>query len=489
MASVGKHRGAYRVQIMISGRRAVLRLPGVDKKAAEGFARHLESLNAANLAGTAPRAETAAWLGSLPDATHDKLVKIGLVESRVPIDLPKEWTLGELLARFFTERKDAKESTRLVWGNARRNLESYFGADKLLSEITAADADAFRIHLAGMSEKRGRRGSAKRLGENTIRKRISIAKQFFRLAVRSKWIAENPFADQRGLAIGGQHDRAEVLSPEEYRRVVEACPDREWRLIIALSRYGGLRCPSEHLALTWDCVDWEKRLLTVRSPKTEHHSGRGERLVPIFDEVLAPLEECDHAAPEGARAIITRYRDAGVNLRTQFQKILRRAGVEEWPRLFHAMRATRQTELARVLPIDHVCRIMGNSPLIASRHYLSMSAEDYEQARESCTQKCTQHLSETAGNDGKRTKQNRPKNAKNPGETEVFALSGMDDTGLETTSFPAGKVGISESMHSVMHSLARDADLAALVARLVEIWPSLDASERTKVDEVLSAPR
>lgn len=169
----------------------------------------------------------------------------------------------------------------------------------------------------------------------------------------------------------------------------------------------------------------------VRLPKTEHHSGRGERLVPIFDELLAPIEKCDHAAPEGARAIITLYRDAGVNLRTQFQKILRRAGVEEWPRLFHAMRATRQTELARVLPIDHVCRIMGNSPLIASRHYLSMSAEDYEQARIALPQILPQQVQEPAGNDGKRTKQNRPKNAKNPGKTEVFALSGMDDTGLE----------------------------------------------------------
>jgi integrase len=431
MASVSKHEGAYRVQIVLDRKRLAIRLPGIDQRTAEAFARHIDALNSARLAGAAPRADTAAWLGSLPDSTHAKLVKIGLAEPRVPIEPPKEWTLGELLARFFEERKDAKASTRLVWGNARRNLEAFFGADKVLSEITAADADSFRIHLARMSEKRGRKGKAKRLGENTIRKRISIAKQFFRLAVRSKWISENPFADQKGLAIGGQHDRAEVLSPEEYRRVLAACPDREWRLIIALSRYGGLRCPSEHLALTWDCVDWEKRLLTVRSPKTEHHSGRGERLVPIFDELLAPLDECFHAAPEGARAIITRYRDAGVNLRSQFQKILRRAGVTEWPRLFHAMRATRQTELARVLPIDHVCRILGNSPLIASRHYLSMSADDYEQARLALTQILTQQVQEPAGIDAHFDALGRPGNAKNPGKTEVFARSGMDDTGLE----------------------------------------------------------
>ena len=431
MASVSKHLGAFRVQVVIGDKRHDLRLPGIDKRTAEAFARHVDALNSAKLAGSAPRADTAAWLGGLPNATHAKLVRIGLAEPRVPIDAPKQRTLGDLLSRFFAERADAKQSTRLVWGNARRNLESFFGCEKVLSEITAADADAFRIHLAGMKERKGGRGATKRLGENTIRKRVSIAKQFFRLAVRSKWIAENPFADQRGLAIGGQHDRAEVLTPAEYQRVLAACPDREWRLIIALSRYGGLRCPSEHLALTWDCVDWERRLLTVRSPKTEHHSGRGERLVPIFDELLSPLEECFDAAPEGSRAIIARYRDRGVNLRTQFQKILRRAGVEQWPRLFHAMRATRQTELARVLPIDHVCRIMGNSPLIASRHYLSMSAEDYEQARQILPQILPQQVREPAGNGRKRPTLKRPENAKNPGKSEVFAVSGMDDTGLE----------------------------------------------------------
>jgi hypothetical protein len=38
---------------------------------------------------------------------------------------------------------------------------------------------------------------------------------------------------------------------EERNKVLEACPNAEWRLIFALSRFGGLRCPSEHLVLTW----------------------------------------------------------------------------------------------------------------------------------------------------------------------------------------------------------------------------------------------
>ena len=32
-------------------------------------------------------------------------------------------------------------------------------------------------------------------------------------------------------------------------KVIEACPDGQWRLLFTLARYGGLRCPSEILAL------------------------------------------------------------------------------------------------------------------------------------------------------------------------------------------------------------------------------------------------
>ena len=52
---------------------------------------------------------------------------------------------------------------------------------------------------------------------------------------------------------------------------------------------------------------------------------------------------------------------ANANLRTQFLKILRRAGVAPWSRLFHSMRATRQTELERDFPLHVVCSWLGKA--------------------------------------------------------------------------------------------------------------------------------
>ncbi len=54
--------------------------------------------------------------------------------------------------------------------------------------------------------------------------------------------------------------------------------------------------------------------------------------------------------------------------------------VSEWPRLFHSMRASRQTELQRPFPLHFVCSWLGNSPLIAQRGYLLATEEDFVKA-------------------------------------------------------------------------------------------------------------
>ena len=107
----------------------------------------------------------------------------------------------------------------------------------------------------------------------------------------------------------------------ETHLVLDACPDADWRLLVALSRYGGLRCPSEHLALLWADVDWDRQRFLVRSPKT------GERWVPFFPELRAHLEAAFEQTEAGAVYVIAKHRDTNINLRTRFMAIIRRAGL------------------------------------------------------------------------------------------------------------------------------------------------------------------
>ena len=65
------------------------------------------------------------------------------------------------------------------------------------------------------------------------------------------------------------------------------------------------------------------------------------------------------------------------NLRTRFQKIVRRAGLQAWPRLFHNLRASCATDFAQSLPNHEAARFLGHSPLIAASHYLQPSDHNF----------------------------------------------------------------------------------------------------------------
>ena len=81
---------------------------------------------------------------------------------------------------------------------------------------------------------------------------MRIAKQIFADAVDRELIDRNPFGKMEGLTVGASDGRDYFVTREEASAVSwNACPDPQWKLLFALSRYGGLRCPSEHLALQW----------------------------------------------------------------------------------------------------------------------------------------------------------------------------------------------------------------------------------------------
>ena len=204
--------------------------------------------------------------------------------------------------------------------------------------------------------------------------------------MRKRLIAENPFTD---LSTPAQVNatREHFVTTAIIEKVIDACPDREWRLIVALSRYGGLRCPSEHLSLKWGDIDWQHDRIRIRSPKTEHHAGGESRVLPLFPELRPHLEAlCFDEERAGTEHIITRYRDRNANLRTQLLRIIKGAGVKPWPKLFHNLRASRQTELTARFPLHVVCEWIGNSAPIADKHYLQVTDADFERASQSGAQ-------------------------------------------------------------------------------------------------------
>ena len=94
-------------------------------------------------------------------------------------------------------------------------------------------------------------------------------------------------------------DRERFITPEETSRLLAACPNVDWRTIVALCRFGGLRCPSEVLSLRWQDVDWDRERVRVHSPKTDHHPGKASREIPLFPELAAVLSDAFRRGPRG----------------------------------------------------------------------------------------------------------------------------------------------------------------------------------------------
>ena len=178
-------------------------------------------------------------------------------------------------------------------------------------------------------------------------------------------------------------------------RLLAAAPDHHGRMIIALARYGGLRCPSEVLSLRWQDIDWDAGRIVVTSPKTEHHAGKASRTIPLFAELRPILAEAFDLAPEGAVYVVDERMQASSqgkagwrnrNLRTTFTKIVGRAGLVAWPRLFHNLRSSRQTELAERFPSHVACDWLGNSEDIARKHYFQTTDDHFARAAEPNTE-------------------------------------------------------------------------------------------------------
>jgi len=367
MASIGNDPNGRRRILFVAkdGSRKTVRLGKATRKQAEAVKTKVESLVTASLSNTAMDDETARWVADLPDAMHDKLARAGLVVARKTARCAK---LGAFLDDYIAGRCDVKPATLTVLGHTRRNLVDYFGASKPLDEITPGDADNWRLDLIGQG-----------LADNTVRRRCGIAKQFFRAAMRSHHVKANPFADLSAV-VKSNAARVFYVTRDMADAVIEACPDAEWKLIFALCRFGGLRCPSEVLRLRWGDVNWEKGRFTVHASKTEHHDDGGVRVVPIFPELYPHLLAAYEEAEEGAVHVVTRYRQSNVNLRTQLSKIIARAGLTRWPKLFQNLRSSRETELCEVWPEHVVTKWIGNSPAVAREHYLQVTEEHFERA-------------------------------------------------------------------------------------------------------------
>lgn len=473
----------------VDGKRKTIRLGKCSKSVAEKIKTRVESLLSGKILGTGVDRDDAEWLATKGQHVRPLLEAVGLVVPLEPEPTTPKQTLEQFLRDYIDRRRPTvKPGTIEVWEQVVANLNEHMPKGIHLDEVTGGHARAFYETIKGT------------MASSTVDKRIRFCRQFFNDAVEWEILAKNPFAKIK-TTTPATKSNVEVTR-ETVERVLKSC-DPAWTLIVALSRYGGLRCPSEVLSLRWCDVDLENGMMFIPEPKVEHHEGRGVRTCPIFGELKPYLDDAwelrrseyvvDSPIYRERANTATGWRNA--NLRTQFLRILAKAGVKPWKRLFHSMRASRQTELEREHPLHVTCAWLGNTERIAKKNYLLVTDADIQRAQ-SVAQNPAQFDSKVAQNaaqQGARTEhasnekspENQGEIVNSPRKTGFNQRRGQDSNTLESESRNTRSVNdLQQSAVFVTEEVAQNQaqlELKADEIELLRCWQLLNETARREL--------
>lgn len=254
---------------------------------------------------------------------------------------------------------------------ARKWFCRFFDPSMNVLAITETDAEEFKAWL----HEQPKNNQAETLSPSSVAGYIARTKAVFNFGRKKRLFATNPF---EFVKKGNYRNQARqfFVPLEWFPNLLEACPNQEWRVLVALARIGGLRIPSEAFCLKWSDVNWERARFYITSPKTRRYVGHEGRMSPLWPELRDELDQLYfREEPTGSDFILAglRARCSAMNVRTTFEKIIKRAGYAPWPKLFNNMRATRDTELKRAgFTEDQRSAWLGHCESISKSHYQIM---------------------------------------------------------------------------------------------------------------------
>jgi hypothetical protein len=142
------------------------------------------------------------------------------------------------------------------------------------------------------------------------------------------------------------------------------------------------------------------------------------------------LQERFEAAEEGDELVVPMlHRKQGAMLRKPLLAAIKRTGIKAWPRLWHYLRSTRQTELEERFPSHVVCAWLGNNRDTARRHYLQLTDAHFERATVS-SEEAAQIAAQQGPAEGRKGQQIQSGN-RNEAQRPAMAHKKATPTGFE----------------------------------------------------------
>ncbi len=408
MASLSRQTDGYRVQFYDhQKKKRAIWIGNYSQKMAETVKRHVEELIDAAKLSVNPSPETVKWATGVDERIRDKLVEFGLMGDEITQKVKSSKIVAKAyMEKFVRDKEGVSPKWRINTNQAITWFFKYFEDDRLLNSITEDDCHNWDEWMRP------------KLALVTRGQHVKRVKQILKSAVRKKLIQVNPLD---GIKSSTQVDESKnlLIDAADIELIIAETPDLEWAAIIALARYGGLRCPSEVLKLRWSDINWEKSRFLIHSPKTSRY-GKETRWFPITPGLMKHLQPLHDSVLPGVQCsidefVITKHRSAEKNMRTQLGRFIKRAGLPEIPKPFINFRASARFdfEQAKLFTSDELNAWFGHCEAVARKHYGRLSDVSYNKASR------LSYVSTFVSTSDSMEPQGEPENAKTQGNSQV----------------------------------------------------------------------
>ena len=174
--------------------------------------------------------------------------------------------------------------------------------------------------------------------------------------------------------IGTPRGRVVFHTPEEIDKILAACPNEKWRIIVLLGADAGLR-RGEIMQLKWEDVDFQNNQLYIAPNKTIYH-----RFVPMTEALRNTLEI---VKKDAINEFVINAGQYGTRVRKEYltksyRLITKAAGV---PSFLHKLRHTFASHLVQNgVDLYVVSKLLGHSSIKMTEIYAHLLPDNFQKA-------------------------------------------------------------------------------------------------------------
>lgn len=280
------------------------------------------------------------------------LLKIATGED-MPAYSVESWTAEWL-------RRKARDSSKATMARYKSHAEaflSWLGDERRKKPLESVTPQHVREWREGLQDS-GRAGK-------TVLSYVKDLGAIYRAAMREGIVSFNPCGTSiADTATDDSHER-KPFTGEEVAKLAAAAPTEEWRGLVLVAAFTGLRL-GDAARLSWEAVDLEAKLITLIPSKTKRK--KKEVTIPIHPDLLAYLLAAPVADDSPAAPVFPKLATLKVGSRNglsdKFSALMAAAGVDRgkpsrtiaegeekgagritWERGFHSLRHTFTTWL------------------------------------------------------------------------------------------------------------------------------------------------